>query len=150
MGRLEAEANEPGEPQWRPVVPEDLPKVEVFINSLAQNKEELRHQMQYYRQKPDLTVDDLLWEAYLNLSLNSLVFNIDDPFAGQSRQERVINRFLTNINTQHVADLWLDKHPTSLVAKIIADRGVEAPAFIHAAFLYEIWPSVGPNIGRDR
>jgi hypothetical protein len=38
----------PGERQWRPVLPEDIPKVEAFFNDLTQHKEELRHHMQYY------------------------------------------------------------------------------------------------------
>jgi hypothetical protein len=150
MGNLKAKANDPGEPQWQPVLPEDLPKVEAFINDLTQHKEELSRQMQSYRQKPDLTIDDLMWEDYLNLSLNRLVFNIDDPFAGQSHQQRVINRFLANMATQHVADLWLDMHPTSRVARIIADRGTRVPAIIHAAFLYEIWPAVGVKFDQGR
>ena len=150
MGRPEAGANKPGEPQWRPVLPEDLPKVEAFISNLAQHKEELRYQMQYYLQKPDITMDDVFWGDYLNLSLNRLVFNINDPFAGQSHQEQVISRFLANMDAQHVAELWLDQHPTSEVAKIIAEQGVAAPEIIHAAFLYEIWPTFGVKIDKGQ
>ncbi len=131
------------------LAPKDRPKVQAFMQSLTQNKEKLRHQMQYYLQKPDIPMDDVMWRDYLNLSLNRLVFDID-PFAGKSRQERVIGRFLAHMGTQHVAELWLDQHPTSEVAKIIAEQGVAAPEIIHAAFLYEIWPTYGVKIDKSQ
>jgi len=143
------EPNKPGEQPWRPVLPKDLPKVEAFINELSQNKEQLRSQLRNYLQKPDITMDDVIWADYLNLSVNLLVLD-SDPFADQSPQQRRVSRLLANMATQHVADLWLDKHPTSGVAKVIAERGIDAPALIHKAFLYEIWPSFGPKIDRDR
>jgi hypothetical protein len=153
MGRQTPEGfpgrNEPGEPQWQLLSPKDRPRVQAFMQSLTQNKEKLRHQMQYYLQKPDITMDDVMWRDYLNLSLSRLVFDADDPFAGKSRQERVIGRSIANMETQHVAELWLDQHPTSEVAKIIAEQGVAAPEIIHAAFLYEVWPTYGVQIDKN-
>jgi hypothetical protein len=153
MGRQTPEGlpggNEPGESQWQLISPKDRPKVQAFMQGLTQNKEKLRHQMQYYLQKPDITMNDVAWRDYLNLSLSRLVFDIDDPLAGQSRQQRVINRFLANMNAQHVADLWLDEHPTSEVARTISEQGVAAPEIIHVAFLYEIWPTYGVKIHKD-
>jgi hypothetical protein len=141
--------NEPGESQWHLLSPKDRPKVQAFMQGLIQHKEELRHGMQYYLQKPDITMDDVMWQDYLNLSLSRLVFD-SDPFAGKSRQQRVIGRFLANLGAQHVAELWLDQHPTSEVARVIADQGVAAPEIIHAAFLYEIWPVYGVQIDKGQ
>jgi hypothetical protein len=139
--------NAPGESEWQLISPKDRSKVQAFMRDLTENKEKLRHQMQYYLQKPDITMDDVIWRNYLNLSLNRLVFDIE-PLTGKSRQERVINHYLANIDAQHVAELWLDQHPTSEAAKIIAERGVAAPAIIHAAFLFETWPSFGVKIDK--
>jgi hypothetical protein len=141
--------NEPGEPQWQLISPKDRPKVQAFMQGLTQNKEELRHHMQYYLQKPDITMNDVDRRDYLNLVLGRLVFDID-PFAGKSRRERVIGRFLANLDAKHVAELWLEQHPTSEVAKTIAEQGVAAPEIIHAAFLYEIWPTYGVKIDKGQ
>jgi hypothetical protein len=142
-------ANIPGEQRWRPYLPEDFPKVEAFIKDLAQHKEEIQHHLKNFLQRPDITLNDAIWQDYLNVSVNRLVFDTD-PFAGQSPREHWLSKTFLALDATHVAELWLDEHPTSLVAKIIAEQGIDAPAFIHQAFLYEVWPVVGPKRAEDR
>jgi hypothetical protein len=138
------EPNKAGEQPWRPVLPKDREKIEAFVNDLTQNKEELLSQLQTYLHKPDKNRDELALAIYLDAVVKRDVLGID-PFASKhpgDEAHQETREYIAFLAAEHVGQRWLDEHPDSELAELVADFSIYAPDFMHRAFLYEIWPSV--------
>jgi hypothetical protein len=130
------EANKPGEQLWRPVLPKDQEKIKAFVNDLAQNKEQVLGQLESFLSKPNKTRDDVALAIYLDAVVKRDVLGID-PFAsyqpgGEAHQES--REYIAVLATEHVAKAWLEEHPDSQLAELVADMSIYAPDFMHRTF----------------
>ena len=142
------EASKPREQLWRPVMPKDREKIEAFVNDLVQNKEEVLDQLQSYLHKPKKTGDEMALGIYLDVVMKRDVFGID-PFASKqpgNEAHQESREYIALLATEHVAKTWLEEHPDSQLAELVADLSIYAPGLMHRAFLYEMWSSLSPKI----
>jgi hypothetical protein len=99
------ELSKPGEQLWEPMLPKDREKIEVFVNDLAQNKEEILGQLETFLFKPNKTRDDAALAIYLDTVVKRDVLGVE-PFASQQPGDEAhqeSREYIALLATEHVA-----------------------------------------------
>ena len=137
--------------------------VDTFVAGLRQNKEQLlsfSRKLMTGKIRPSKleegAKDNLALGLYIDLALRS-VLNPDasesglfssnpadypdedskEPLTDAERRE-----ILAHWASERVASKWLDDHPDSIAAKIVAEERLIAPPDVHRELLQEMWPSI--------
>lgn len=122
------------------------PKVglEMFVEKLRSHKDQLLQQVNEFLHKPNKTREEIALGIYVDVVLKQHIFGID-PFASKNPGDDELQtdrEMIAYMAGEYVAHRWLDKHPESQAAEVVARYSIYAPSTSHESLVQEIWPSL--------
>jgi hypothetical protein len=121
-------------------------EIENFVRRLREKKEDLIKEISQLFDRV-ASPDEMALAIYLDVTLRQSVFGMD-PFVSASSTESEIqqNRLAIAVDaTEHVANHWLQHHPSSLNARVVSRLTLMAPTASQVALLSEMWSSLPIN-----